>query len=158
MEMKRITLALAVIMVLVIGVVFTGCIRIDRFSDEGSMKNLIYTNLTGFTKIEIGNAFQLEVVPSDTYSVNITAGSNFLDKLDVSVRGDTLVFRLTGWQFVTGLLRFQVICFVGAVANVGIASSIYASEGRWWIAGFAGALMGVLWNYVVSPAFVWRAR
>lgn len=99
MEMRKITLALAVIMVFVIGVVFTGCIRIDRFSDEGTTKNLIYTNLTGFTKIEIGNAFQLEVIPSDTYSVNITAGSNFLDKLDVSVRGDTLVFRLTGWQF-----------------------------------------------------------
>ena len=29
--------------------------------------------------------------------------------------------RLAGWQFVTGLIRFQVICAVGAISNVGIA-------------------------------------
>ena len=30
--------------------------------------------------------------------------------------------RLAGWQFVTGLIRFQVICAVGAISNVGIAT------------------------------------
>ena len=96
--MKRITLALAVIMVLVMGVVFTGCIRIDRFADEGNRTSRTY-DMTGFKQIEIGNAFQLEVVPSDTYSVNITAGDKFLEKLDVHLRGDTLVIRLNGWSF-----------------------------------------------------------
>ena len=33
--------------------------------------------------------------------------------------------RLTGWQFVTGLIRFQVICAIGAISNVGIATWIY---------------------------------
>jgi dolichol-phosphate mannosyltransferase len=66
--------------------------------------------------------------------------------------------RLTGGAFVTGLIRFQVICAVGAISNVGIASVIYRYDPDWWIAGLGGALMGAVWNYVVSAAFVWRQR
>jgi len=66
--------------------------------------------------------------------------------------------RLAGGQFVTGLIRFQVICAVGAISNVGIATVIYRYDPQWWIAGLGGALMGAVWNYVVSAAFVWRQR
>jgi len=66
--------------------------------------------------------------------------------------------RLAGWQFVTGLFRFQVICAIGTISNVGIASVIYRYDPQWWIAGLGGALMGAVWNYVVSAAFVWRQR
>jgi len=66
--------------------------------------------------------------------------------------------RLAGWQFVTGLIRFQLICAVGAISNVGIASVIYERNPNWWVAGLGGALMGAVWNYVVSAAFVWRQR
>ncbi|MGZ9103527.1 MAG: glycosyltransferase family 2 protein [Rhodoplanes sp.] len=66
--------------------------------------------------------------------------------------------RPTGWRFVTGLLWFQAICSVGAVSNVGAASWIYDNGPGWWIAGLGGAVMGAVWNYVVSAAFVWRQR
>ncbi|MGZ9083908.1 MAG: GtrA family protein, partial [Rhodoplanes sp.] len=66
--------------------------------------------------------------------------------------------RLTGWRFLTGLLWFQAICSVGAVSNVGAASWIYDNGPGWWIAGLGGAVMGAVWNYVVSAAFVWRQR
>ena len=66
--------------------------------------------------------------------------------------------RLTGWRFVTGLIRFQVICAIGAFSNVGIATWIYDYGSRWWLAGLAGALIGTVWNFVVSAAFVWRQR
>ncbi len=66
--------------------------------------------------------------------------------------------RLTGWAFVTGLLRFVVICTVGAISNVGVATWVYGYDGKWWVAGLAGALMGAAWNYIVSAAFVWRVR
>jgi len=67
--------------------------------------------------------------------------------------------RLSGWAFVTGLLRFEVICAVGAISNVGVASWIYGNDpAEWLLAGLGGALMGAVWNYVVSAAFVWRAR
>ncbi len=66
--------------------------------------------------------------------------------------------RLTGWHFVTGLLRFQVICAIGAISNVGIATWIYDYDEVWWIAGLGGALIGTVWNFVVSAALVWRQR
>ena len=66
--------------------------------------------------------------------------------------------RLTGWRFVTGLIRFQVICAIGAISNVGIATWIYDYDSVWWIAGLGGAIIGTVWNFVVSAAFVWRQR
>jgi dolichol-phosphate mannosyltransferase len=66
--------------------------------------------------------------------------------------------RLTGWRALAGLLRFQVICAVGALSNVGVATWIFDHGPRWWIAGLGGAAMGAVWNYVVSAAFVWRAH
>jgi dolichol-phosphate mannosyltransferase len=50
--------------------------------------------------------------------------------------------RLTGVALVHGLIRFQVICGIGALSNVGVASWIYATGPRWWIAGLGGALIG----------------
>ncbi|MGO9702158.1 MAG: glycosyltransferase [Xanthobacteraceae bacterium] len=66
--------------------------------------------------------------------------------------------RLTGWRFVTGLIWFQVICAIGAISNVGIATWIYDYDNVWWIAGLGGAVIGTVWNFVVSAAFVWRQR
>jgi dolichol-phosphate mannosyltransferase len=66
--------------------------------------------------------------------------------------------RLTGLAYVTGLLRFMIVCGIGAVSNVGVASWIYANDNVWWIAGLGGAVMGAVWNYAVSAVFVWRPR
>jgi dolichol-phosphate mannosyltransferase len=66
--------------------------------------------------------------------------------------------RLSGWRFLTGLLRFQLVCAVGAISNIGAANWIYNYNTNWWLAGLGGALMGAVWNYVVSAAFVWRVR
>ena len=51
-----------------------------------------------------------------------------------------------------------VICGIGAVSNVGVATFIYAHDNKWWIAGLGGAVMGAVWNYAVSSVFVWRGR
>ena len=66
--------------------------------------------------------------------------------------------RLSGLRFVTGLIRFEVICAIGAISNVGIATWIYDYDDTWWIAGLGGALIGTVWNFVVSAALVWRQR
>ena len=57
-----------------------------------------------------------------------------------------------------GLLLFYLVCSVGLFANVGVAFSVYDQEPIWWLAGAAGALMGVVWNYAMSGLFVWRKR
>ncbi|HEY3678359.1 MAG TPA: glycosyltransferase family 2 protein [Bradyrhizobium sp.] len=66
--------------------------------------------------------------------------------------------RLKGFGILRGLVLFYVVCGVGLAANVGVAFSVYAQEPIWWLAGAAGALMGVVWNYAMSGLFVWRKR
>ncbi|NVN84544.1 MAG: glycosyltransferase family 2 protein [Rhodopseudomonas sp.] len=66
--------------------------------------------------------------------------------------------RLRGLGILRGLLLFYLVCSVGLVANVGVAFSVYNQEPIWWLAGAAGALMGVVWNYAMSGLFVWRKR
>ncbi|WP_426441979.1 glycosyltransferase family 2 protein [Bradyrhizobium genosp. P] len=66
--------------------------------------------------------------------------------------------RLKGLAIVRGLLLFYLVCSVGLLANVGVAFSVYDQEPIWWLAGAAGALMGVVWNYAMSGLFVWRRR
>jgi dolichol-phosphate mannosyltransferase len=66
--------------------------------------------------------------------------------------------RLKGFAILGGLLAFYLVCSVGLFANVGVAFSVYDREPIWWLAGTAGALMGVVWNYAMSGLLVWRKR
>ncbi|MGE5539030.1 MAG: glycosyltransferase [Gemmatimonas sp.] len=66
--------------------------------------------------------------------------------------------RLRGWRAARGLISFYAICGLGAVANVGVASYLFAQRETWWLAGIAGILVGSVWNYAVSSVFTWRAR
>ncbi|HEX3994731.1 MAG TPA: glycosyltransferase family 2 protein [Acetobacteraceae bacterium] len=66
--------------------------------------------------------------------------------------------RLRGPRLWRGLLLFMAVCGVGAVANIGIAKSLYDSNTNWSVAGAMGAVIGVVWNYAVSATLVWRAR
>jgi dolichol-phosphate mannosyltransferase len=66
--------------------------------------------------------------------------------------------RLRGPRLWRGLALFMVVCGIGAVANVGIAKTLYVSDQSWTYAGAIGAIIGVVWNYAVSATLVWRTR
>ncbi|MDN5002301.1 glycosyltransferase family 2 protein [Bradyrhizobium sp. GCM10027634] len=66
--------------------------------------------------------------------------------------------RLKGFAILRGLIMFYIVCSVGLLANVGVAFSVYDQEPIWWLAGLAGAMMGVVWNYAMSGLFVWRKK
>jgi dolichol-phosphate mannosyltransferase len=67
--------------------------------------------------------------------------------------------RLTGWRFLKGLVSFVVICSVGAVANIGVASFLFDQQNSsWWFAGIVGAAMSSVWNYAVSSVVTWKRR
>lgn len=66
--------------------------------------------------------------------------------------------RLKGWRILRGLVSFYLICSLGAVANIGIASYLFAQQEVWWIAGIAGIIVGSVWNYAVSAVFTWKGR
>lgn len=64
--------------------------------------------------------------------------------------------RLRGGALWRGLVVFMLACGVGAIANVGIAAMLRADHARWLLAGAAGALVGLVWNYAMSVTLVWR--
>lgn len=66
--------------------------------------------------------------------------------------------RLRGRRFLTGLLSFYVVCSVGALANVGVANFVFGQKYTWWLAGFAGVVVGTVWNYAASSIFTWNRR
>jgi dolichol-phosphate mannosyltransferase len=66
--------------------------------------------------------------------------------------------RLRGWAMAQGLVSFYAICAVGAVANVGVGTLVYAEQPWWLLAGAAGALVGAGWNFAVSSIYTWQKR
>jgi dolichol-phosphate mannosyltransferase len=91
---------------------------------------------------------------SQAIATLVAMTGNFLLNNSLTFRDN----RLTGFSFVKGLLGFYAISSVGALTNVGVASWFYAYQPTWWLAGLAGALMGVVWNYSMSMLFVWRSK
>jgi dolichol-phosphate mannosyltransferase len=80
--------------------------------------------------------------------------SNFLLNNELTYRDR----RLKGFALVRGFVLFCLVCSVGVLANVDLASWLYVERPIWWVAGAVGAVMSVLWNYAMSTLFVWRAR
>jgi dolichol-phosphate mannosyltransferase len=64
--------------------------------------------------------------------------------------------RLKGAAALRGLLIFYVICGIGALSNVGVATWLYANEPVWWFAGLMGSVIGAVWNYMMSSQVLWR--
>ncbi|MGB5905047.1 MAG: glycosyltransferase family 2 protein [Xanthobacteraceae bacterium] len=100
------------------------------------------------------NAFGYSFAESQLIGAVAAMTSNFLLNNFLTYRDQ----RLKGLSIVSGLLMFYLVCSVGLFANVGVAFSVYGQQPIWWLAGAAGALMGVVWNYAMSGLFVWRKR
>lgn len=65
--------------------------------------------------------------------------------------------RLKKRHYWRGLLLFMLVCGLGAFANIGVARALHAESLSAAAAGAAGAVIGVVWNYVMSATLVWRA-
>jgi dolichol-phosphate mannosyltransferase len=99
-------------------------------------------------------AFALPFAEAQACGALMAMTSNFLLNNFLTYRDQ----RLRGFGILRGLLLFYLVCSVGLLANVGVAFSVYDQEPIWWLAGAAGALMGVVWNYAMSGLFVWRKQ
>ncbi len=99
-------------------------------------------------------AFALPFAEAQGIAAFCAMTSNFLLNNFLTYRDQ----RLKGARILQGLVVFYLVCSVGLLANVGVAWSVFDNEPIWWLAGAAGALMGVVWNYAMSGLFVWRKR
>jgi dolichol-phosphate mannosyltransferase len=64
----------------------------------------------------------------------------------------------TGWRWLTGWLSFCAACSLGALANIGIGTLLFADAWSWWVSGLAGAAVGSVWNYAATSWLTWRQR
>jgi dolichol-phosphate mannosyltransferase len=74
--------------------------------------------------------------------------NNFLTFSDRSHKGF--------WGLLVGLVKFYLVCTIGALANIGVAQAVYEADTQWWVAGIAGAFIAAVFNFAVSSAFAWR--
>jgi dolichol-phosphate mannosyltransferase len=65
---------------------------------------------------------------------------------------------LRSWRWVTGWLSFCAACSLGALANVGIGTMLFAGSWSWWVSGLAGAAVGAVWNYAATSWLTWRRK
>ena len=84
----------------------------------------------------------------------VAMGSNFILNNEITYRP----YRFRGLGMVVGFLAFALGCSVGALANLNVASWLYRADETWWLAGLAGALLSVVWNYAISTNLIWRRR
>ena len=96
--------------------------------------------------------FGIPFVNSQTLATAAAVTSNFLFNNALTYRD----VRLRGWGLMRGWISFALICSVGALANVGIASYLFHSIGAQWpLAALGGILLGAVWNYAVSNVYTW---
>lgn len=124
-------------------------IRFWSFCCVGSLGLLLHLSLLyGFSRLSV--AFPL----AQTLAMTCAMVSNYTFNNALTYRDR----RRHGWNFVLGLLIFALLCSVGLIAGVGVSALIFMQDSSWWLAGLAGALVGVVWNYVSNSAVTWRTR
>ena len=105
------------------------------------------------------SAFRHWFGPADFGSAQLAAtlvamASNFILNNEITYR----TYRYRGMNMLAGFAGFALACSVGALANIDVASWLYQWNRTWWVAGMAGAVLSVVWNYAVSTNLIWRPR
>jgi len=140
---------------------FLGLVLAKLTNDIVSLRFLLFAMVGSIgLGVHLGTLFVLHSLVRLPFAEAQAAGalvamtSNFILNNFLTYRDQ----RLQGFAILRGLLLFYLVCSVGLLANVGVAFSVYDQEPVWWLAGTAGALMGVVWNYAMSGLFVWRKK
>lgn len=140
---------------------FLGLVLAKFTNDAVSLRFLLFAMVGGIGLvvhlITLFIALQLFKAPfaeAQAAGALVAMTSNFILNNFLTYRDQ----RLKGFALLRGLIAFYIVCSVGLLANVGVAFSVYDQEPIWWLAGMAGALMGVVWNYAMSGLFVWRKK
>ena len=140
---------------------FLGLVLAKLTNDAVSLRFLLFATVGGiglivhlttlFIALEL---FKAPFAEAQASGAIVAMTSNFILNNFLTYRDQ----RLKGFAVLRGLIAFYIVCSVGLFANVGVAFSVYDQEPIWWLAGAAGALMGVVWNSAMSGLFVWRKR
>ena len=138
---------------------FLGLVLAELTHDAVSLRFLLFATvgligiLVHFAALFVAlRAFHLPFAAAQGCGAFFAMTSDFIDNF-LTYRDQ----RLSGLALLRGLLVFYLAAASGSLL-VGVAFSVFDQEPIWWLAGAAGALMGVVWNYAMSGLFVWRRR
>jgi dolichol-phosphate mannosyltransferase len=151
-ESKLNALVLTQFVGLLLDKIFGGLLplRFISFALVGALGVLVHLAVLTMSLKLLGLGFEAAQVAGTAVAMVF----NFLLNNELTYRDQ----RLRGPHLWRGMLLFIVVCGLGAIANVGIAKTLYETHTSWSIAGAVGAAIGVVWNYAVSATLVWRAR
>jgi dolichol-phosphate mannosyltransferase len=124
--------------------------RFLSFLLVGASGIVVHLGILRLALVFLGQGF----AAAQTIATVVAMTSNFILNNVLTYRDK----RLSGFAMVKGLIVFYAVSTVGALANISIASWLYANDSVWWVAGIAGALMSAVWNYALSNLFVWRVK
>jgi len=86
----KIKSTLLTVLILAVVAISLGCLG----GGESKTENF---DFTGFTRLNIGSAFKLEVSRGSSFSISITADKDHFDNIEVTKEGDTLKIGITTW-------------------------------------------------------------
>ena len=124
-------------------------LRFFLFASVGGMGLIVHLAILGIlyggAGISFANANLSAAITAMTFNFFV---NNLLTYRDKRIRGF--------WPIMRGLITFYAVCAIGTVSNVGVAAMLFKQNYTWWLAGIAGALLGVVWNYTATSIFTWR--
>jgi dolichol-phosphate mannosyltransferase len=96
----------------------------------------------------------LHFVPAHVIATFIAMTENFFLNNLITFRDR----RLRGLRMIPGAVRFLLACSFGAWANVVFTRALWQSGAQWYLAGFAGIVLGSVWNLSISSLFTWGTQ
>lgn len=93
-------------------------------------------------------------VASQIWATTVAMTVNYIINNVITYRD----LQLKGWDWLRGWFSFLLACSIGAVANVGVAGYLFAEDTGWLLAGFAGIVVGAVWNYAITQLYTWGAK
>lgn len=102
----------------------------------------------------LNRGFHVPFVEAETGAVFAAMVFNFFVNNELTYRDR----RVRGVAAAWALLRFILVCSIGALSNVGVAAFIFRAGSGWFLSGLAGAFVAAVFNFVMSDRYVWRSR
>lgn len=125
-------------------------VRFIAFALVGGVGLLVHFIVLSMCYLALGFGF----VPAQSIATLVAITNNFALNNLLTYRDQ----RLRGPALLRGWVTFNIVCGIGAAANVGIADWLFERQTFWVFSAIAGVLVGVVWNYAMSSLFTWRRR
>jgi dolichol-phosphate mannosyltransferase len=107
-----------------------------------------------FAVLALCKARNLSFAESQSIATGVAIVFNYLLNNQITYRDQ----KLKGVRLIYGFFSFAIICGVGAVSNVGVASYLYEQDKSWWLPAIIGVVLGAVWNYAMTSVFTWRVK